>query len=421
MKRPASERAEPLAGETRGAAPNAEQPAEDLPLFERAGQPLWGRPAEVAEALVIDDGELDDVIGVLEELGARLARPRFEGPADLASWTPPERVLVVSARSALALQLPLRIDEPEFVAIAVTDSDARTVGASVQRLGYRYVVRRPVHPLALRALLREALWPQAGRRRVSREASGAEVSWRVGWWRRRAALIDVSARGCQLLALHSAPLRARVQIRMPAEGARRSGFGLRGRVVRRAQLAGGRMVLGIEFEPHSERIQRRLEALVALREQGPAQLGAPPFAALADAARPAADAAERRRKPRVELRREVLALACHSSDVLHTLVGRDLSMDGVRVEAHPSLVLGERMRLVLFDNPGGDPITLHGEVARDDGPRGWWLRFAALDNQARSRVAQAIQSLASIESLESPEPQATWMVLGALEIDRGGG
>jgi hypothetical protein len=107
-----------------------------------------------------------------------------------------------------------------------------------------------------------------------------------------------------------------------------------------------------------------------------------------------------------------LALDLQASEVKQVLVGCDLSPDGVRVEAHPGLALDEPLRIALFDAADCEPLTLYALVARDDGPRGWWLRFVGLDLEARARLKQAISGPPSLEFLDAPEPVATWAMLG---------
>jgi hypothetical protein len=399
---------------------------DEIPLFERAGEPLWSDTPAVPEALVIDDGELDDIVSILGELGTEPRRESPDGTFSLVTWVPPNRVLVVTARRALSLRLPLHSQPEDFVAIAVTDSNMRTVSASMHRLGYRYIIRRPVHPMALRALLHQAISQDAGRRRAHRKTFGCQVGLRIGWRRRSGSIIDISSRGCQLLARESADLGSQVKIRIPSEAAEGPAFTVAGRIARCAVVRGGGTVLGIEFEEFSAQIEERIHRVVAARECGPMRLKAVPAApeagmglgpsqGAARAAcedRPRAGSANRRRKPRVAIRQEVVALDLHVDELKHLLMGCDLSPDGIRVEFHPALTIDERLRIALFDDAGAEPLTLYALVARDDGPRGWWLRFVGLDPEARARLKRAIKATPSLESLEDPEPETAWVMLG---------
>jgi hypothetical protein len=399
---------------------------DEIPLFERAGEPLWSYTAPAPEALVIDDGELDDIVSILGELGTEPSRESPDSTFSVVTWVPPSRVLVVTARRALLLRLPLHSQPEDFVAIAVTDSNARTVSAAMHRLGYRYVIRRPVHPMALRALFRQAISQDAGRRRADRETFGCDVGWRIGWRRRSGAMIDVSSRGCQLLARECADVGSRVKIRIPSEAAEGPAFTVAGRVSRCTAARGGGTVLGVEFEKLSAQIEERIHRVVAARECGPVRLKAAPAAAEAGmgpgpsqgAVRagcedgPRAGNANRRRRPRIAIRQEVVALDLHAAEVKHLLMGCDLSPEGIRVEPHPELTIDGRLRIALFDSADAEPLTLYALVARDDGPRGWWLRFVGLDLEARARLKRAMKATPSLESLEDPEPGPTWAMLG---------
>ena len=79
--------------------------------------------------------------------------------------------------------------------------------------------------------------------------------------------------------------------------------------------------------------------------------------------------------------------------VAHVLVGRDLFVGGVRVEPHPSLSLGQTMRLALFDPACREPLTLGAQLIRDEGPHGVEFRFVGMDTNLESRVSRMMSAL----------------------------
>jgi hypothetical protein len=95
----------------------------------------------------------------------------------------------------------------------------------------------------------------------------------------------------------------------------------------------------------------------------------------------------------------VLALGRPSEGVREVLVGRDLSLGGIRVEAHPAVSLGDRVCLALYDTLTREPLTVTAEVVRDDGQRGLGLRFLDLDVAASERVQRIVGSLPVMEDL----------------------
>lgn len=389
----------------------------ELSVFERAGEPLWSETPSAPDALVIDDGEVDDVVAILQDLGADLQLKSPDQVGNLSAWVPPNRLLVLAAERALALRLPLSRMPEGAVSIAVTDSTSKTVGTAIQRLGYRYIVRRPVHPLALRMLLRQGLCPDAGNRSAPRAAFGGEVSWRVGWRRRRGAIIDVSSNGCLLFATKRAEVGCRLKIRFPAQIERGRAFTVEGRVMRCMPLAQEQVVLGVQFESNSAQVAKRIQDLLAALTSGPprqSQGSSGPIEIL-ERRREGEPQVQRERRQgrRAEVRKEIVALDPETHMVKYTLIGRDLSVEGIRVEAHPSLVLNERVYLALYDSSDSEPLTLYAVVARDDGTRGCWLRFPELGPAARERVVQAVTDLPSVERLDQPNP--IWLMHGQVD------
>ena len=389
----------------------------ELSVFERAGEPLWSETPSAPDALVIDDGEVDDVVAILQDLGAD---PQLKSPdevGNLSAWVPPNRLLVLAAERALALRLPLSRMREGAVSIAVTDSTSKTVGTAIQRLGYRYIVRRPVHPLALRMLLSQGLCPDAGNRSAPRAAYGGEVSWRVGWRRRRGAIIDVSSDGCLLFATKRAEVGCRLKIRFPAQIEMGRAFTVEGRVMRCMPVAQEQVVLGVQFESNSVQVAKRIQDLLAALTSGPlrqSQGSSEPIESL-ERRREGEPQVQRERRQgrRAAVRKEIVALDPETQAVKYTLIGRDLSVEGIRVEAHPSLVLDEPVYLALYDSSDSEPLTLYAVVARIDGSRGCWLRFPDLGPAARERVVQAIADLPSVERLAEPEP--VWLMQGQVD------
>ncbi|MEE8474423.1 MAG: PilZ domain-containing protein [Myxococcota bacterium] len=383
-------------------------------LFERAGEPLWSETPSAPDTLVIDDGEVDDVVAILEDL---VADPELQPPeeaANLSAWLPPRRLLVVAAERALALRLPLQRMPEGAVAIAVTNSSSKTVGNAMQRLGYRYIIRRPVHPLALRAMLRQLVRPDAGKRRAPRAAFGAAVSWRIGWRRKRGSIIDVSADGCMLFSTDWTEVGSRLKIRFPAQIERGRAFTVRGLVTRCMPVARGHIVLGVKFEAISARLAKRILDLLESLESGPLRLPQASTASIEILERRRTDEPRLPRERRTGLRAsvcaEIVALDPETETVQFTLIGRELSVKGIRVEAHPSLNLNQPLYMALYDSTESKPLTLHAVVARDDGPRGCWLSFRKLDPEARERVARAVDQPPSVERLDETEP--VWVMTG---------
>ena len=95
-----------------------------------------------------------------------------------------------------------------------------------------------------------------------------------------------------------------------------------------------------------------------------------------------------------------------TTSVTDVLVGEDLSAEGLRVEPHPSITLGDRLHLAFFDECGPDPLRVEAEAARDDGNLGWLLRFVDLDKEVTRRIHRLMRKLPATESFGSSADEA---------------
>ncbi len=387
------------------------------PLSERAGLPLWSEDPVAPEATVIDDGELDDVVRILAEFGVKADRPSPDGDSFDANWIRPERLLVVTARRALMLGLPLRSRQKGFVSVVVFDGDARSVCSRVRRLGYQYVISRSIHPLAMSMLFRQVIFPNREKRATPREIPGCSVRWSCGWARKQpGVMLDVSLAGCQLMVPAAMAQGSRIKIHVPREVADGRDFMLVGRVIRSSSHDDETM-LGITFDKLSAKVQQSLQRLLAL--PGPCRLTGDRLLSKGDVtASKRAEAAQdlpqmdRRRKHRAEISQEVVALENDSRQVKHVLVSTDLTLDGMHVEAHPSLDMGDRMDLALYSESERATLMLSAVVARDDGRSGWWLRFVGVTPEVRERLTRALHQSPSVLRLDGPDSEMERVALG---------
>ena len=411
------------AGDEAATKASSQEPAwEDCEsLSERAGVPLWSEDNLAPEATVIDDGELDDVIRVLAELGIKTERLSPLDDSFLATWVRPQHLLVVSAKRALTLALPLRSQRRSFVSIAVSDSDSKMVCSRVQRLGYQYVISRPVHPLSMAMLFRQAIFPDQDQRAVPREVLSCFVRWSCGWTLTRPGmLLDLSLAGCQLLVRGNVKKGVRIKLRLPASVTEGRELALTGEVLR-ASHGNGETTLGIVFDEIADSSRERLQTVlsrpgpyrlmdVPLHLRGPSN-GTNP----SDIGYDSLDT-DRRTHYRAEVRREVVALEHRSSQLKYVLVSSDLTVDGMHVEAHPSMLIGEQMDLALYEESDSDPLILSAVAARDDGRNGWWLRFVGVTPEIHDRLVQTLDRFPPVTRLGSNDSAPERFVLGEMLV-----
>jgi hypothetical protein len=388
---------------------------ETLPHEVPESASSWPPSLHRADALLIDEGELDDVHALLEALGADPLRQRTpELPGfSFSGWEQPPRLVVAGARSALRLSVGPNVEAQGIVTIAILDSASQTLSGMLRRQGFRYLVRRPVHREALKLLLLRALFRGRERREAPRVPLGCEIALRLGLARKPATLLELSRSGCRLLSAEWLDPGDRLGLRIPPAVTGNRPLGLAARVVRSERRRGAepeqRVALALRFDRLGGEQRARLEALLAAHALGPPPLArdesaeaardSAPEALAESAADPAAP--ERRRGPRTPHRMEVLALDPDLRRVRHALLGVDLSLSGIRVEPHPDLARGDCVKLALYDAACDRSLTVEAEVARDDGPRGLWLRFAALDSEAERSLERILARAPQIESSAS--------------------
>ena len=389
--------------------------------------------------LMIHDGELADVKTLAESIGVQV----IEGAATGA--VPEWDVLVTSARYAKSEHLASA--RPNAVRIAVLDRNSRTLRALLRRSGVDLVVRRPVHPAALRLLLVHALY-RGPERRTRRVAVGAPVRFRLGLLKRDGTLADLSMRGCLLLSRHSVRAGQGVVVWVPDPATDGSSFALRGSVVRTMTTDSGERGFGVNFGKIAKALVPQLKAAVTAHLDGPAAgskelvspaiaraQAAPPETPTPDAgttqpvsyraagsvrrevirvptdfdgslapdsacgavdAAESQDADERRRAARYALAgRRFVALGEQAARVL---IGRDLSVGGMRVDRAPNLEPGQILQLAIHVTAGETPLVVRAEIVRDDGERGFALRFCNLSTPAERYLAKMVGSLPVLEA-----------------------
>ncbi len=356
---------------------------------------------------MIDDGELDDLLGVLHGLGLEVARQRG-GAADSA--LPRCRDLLI-ATARRALQAAPAGRDPRAappVRIAVVESDSPTLRAQLRARGFDFLVRRPVHPTALRLLFLRALYRGPERRREERLPVGLSVRYQEGSRRRSAILADLSTGGCRLLSRHGAPPGAALRVELPTPDSDEPPLVLCGRTLReRPGLEGagaGEIAIGVGWDPLPPADRARLDALLAHRT--------PSLAAGGDTS--GDQASNRRRHPRHRFPRKVVALMEEASGVL---MGRDLSMGGIRVEPQAGLAPGDRLRLAIYTTAREEPFLVEATVMRDDGELGLALAFDALAPDVATRLEALVAALPDIESLGGSEAEALGTVVARIVPD----
>jgi hypothetical protein len=350
---------------------------------------------DATSVLLVDDGELDALRSALRDLQVQFShlRPavlpkRLAAPADL---------LVVTEACARAVQRALD-GGGRPVRVAVVASDDPHTADRLRDLGFDYLVRAESHATSLRLLTLGLLYRGRERRQDRRVVVGREAWLRSGLRKRTVLLADLSLRGARVLADRELEPGTRVTLILPEDVTGGASLSLAGQVARasgEATGAGSRIALVIELD---ELAGQPLETLAAvLRRHPEVPCGED------DAPQAARPHVERRRNHRGIYDQETLAFVGSARRVLF---GRDLSAAGMRVDPHEDLAPGLHLDLAICCAAGEPPLLVHAVVVRDDGPRGFALRFERLAAAEQGRLDRLVATLPSVEQLGAAEPAA---------------
>ena len=454
--------------------------------------------SQSVSVLLLDDGELDDFQVLLESM--RIPFGRVRGASIVPGMQGPSHLLISTPRRIDAVNFVRddRMEGNEPVRIMVTSEDSNALRAQLRNVGFDYLVRRPVHPEAVRLLILHAMYTGEEQRQEPRVAVGFDVTFKSGLIPRQGTLADLSMRGCRLLANRSLELGKRIRIQIPEALGASEVLSLRGRVIRvvfdKDLGDSGLYSLAVLFEKTSPDERRELEWIIEERSKGPprtdegkergdsvdavrgdrgireiparnirkdprfeaeelqlpavdVQLDPPEedekplesvsvsqTAAATKAVpvtnvaaedddtlstatlptkfvEPVGDGSNRRHSERATFAAKVPAFG---SSALRVLVGRDLSIGGMRVEANPNISIGDRLHLAIYGSPDDEPLLIWATAERDDGERGLELAFDELHEVIQKRLERIVVSLPSVESLREGELEAMGTVMSEM-------
>ena len=84
----------------------------------------------------------------------------------------------------------------------------------------------------------------------------------------------------------------------------------------------------------------------------------------------------------------------------YILMGRDVSVEGMRVEPHDALRKGQRLKLAIYLGDDVAPLLIEATVERDDGPEGHFLAFRWLPSAVEDDFERLLETLAPVELLD---------------------
>jgi hypothetical protein len=370
----------------------------------------------IPPVLIDDDGELDEVRRLLDELEIEYAVASSSG-SDRAS------LLISNARHALARATGVAADRSLSGGfhLVVAEKISRRAQRELERVRPDFLVQRPVDPAPLRLVVLHALYSGPERRRSPRVAMSAVVRCRAGVVSRAATLVELSQSGCRLTSGQTLRCGQLLTVIVPRELTVSRRLSIEGCVVAVApagELDPRRQAYSIQFQRVDAETRRALREVMVMHGLGSAILqphprpgsvegdhGASACAEASEDAPAAASASEmdaalttpseRRVGPRGKFKRRVLAAARGGANIL---IGRDLSVGGMRVDPHPALNVGDDFKLVIHGHVRKHPLVVKAFVARDEGGDGCVLQFHAMTSQASAQLERIIDSLPCLRS-----------------------
>jgi len=401
--------------------------------------------------LLLDDGELNDVAELFDELELPYERHRGGDVPD--SMPPPLDLLVTTPRRAGVVRRgsPAGARNGRPVRIVAVSEDSTAMRRMMRRLGFSLLVRVPTHQSIWRLLVRRALYQGDERRRDTRVAVGSKVSVSGAARSSEVLLMDISNRGCRLMSSHPFEAGDHMSVALPKRTTGGESLVLTGTIARTASDRGEdgeqHYTAAMTFDAGLSDGQRaQLGAVINKWSMGPQSIMPPeqggasvppvesraiPGLTLDDETDPAirvgqnvsliadGDAVE------VDDERRSHARGAFSSPVIadgvagrRVLMGRDLSAGGMRIERMSDLSLGDQFKLALYGPTSPEPFEIQASVVRDDGENGLALAFEPLPDDTAAQLEKLVACLPEVESLDEGEARSLGAVISEILDDR---
>lgn len=355
--------------------------------------------------LVLDDGELEDVRRTLDQLEVAYTYLRG-GAAEGIAVDLPTQLLITTPRRAMRLAPGAGKQGDSPVCIVVAEQDSVSLRNQLRALGVDYLVRRPVHPGALRLLLLRALYRGPERRVSIRYPIGGPVYTRTGLRKKGATLLEISLRGARVCSDDSQDPDTRISLILPKDFTGGRPLTLSGWVVRSQKAEPDGFEVAIAFEALSSTVERSLRSLMKRKIQSLGDV---------DAASAPARVEERRTGKRAAFPGAVNAIR---DEAARALVGRDLSTGGLLVEQNLDLRIGDETSLEIYEREEGAPLRVRARVVRDD-EAGMALQFIDVSDDVGERLEALVAGLPSVERLADSEAEAMGTVVAGIVADEG--
>ena len=403
------------------------------------------------EVLLLDDGELQPVAQLLDEMDIPFTR---QVGADAGDETAPPLDLVIATperAASVRRGSPADAARDRPIRIIAASEDSGAMRRRMKRLGFQLLVRLPAHQDMWQMLIERALPASDSDPMDTPTPQSSAVSVTTGRSAQQATLRDLANRGCRLHSRQEFCAGARCDFEL-GTGSGSPRPTLSGRLVRvHGELdSEGRPIHSAAMlfdEDLSSTIRRQISEMTNTLSSGGlcfAQPMATPIPAcvcktnpdltLDDETDPLIRAeipislrfkpetrvakaqsgrmeSERRVHQRGAFPKRILAKTSSSEWVL---MGRNISAGGMLIEHSPGLSEGGSFRLAIYGPAKMDPIIVSARVARDDGPAGMALSFEDVSNATSEKLEKLVAHLPQVQSLEDSETNELGAVISRI-------
>jgi hypothetical protein len=395
------------------------------------------------EILLLDDGELSCVAGVLDEM--ELPYRRVRGAEIEETLPPPRDLLITTSRHVHAVRRgsPANGRSGRPIRIIAVHEDSTAMRRMLREMNFHLLVRLPSQSSIWRLLIHRAIYQGSERRIDTRVAVGSAVAVGADQPSDQVVLMDISNRGCRLLSRSALEMGATLKLALPERTTGGLPLELSGQLTRCHEELGedGRpchTAAMVFNERMSESDRTQLGTIINRWSMGPGSIIQPqeatpslppqlstaiPGLMLDEETDPAirvgetvaihvAAGADKREETgsAADLDRRSHSRGVYSGPVLamegpsrRVLMGRDLSAGGMRVESMTDLAVGDRFRIAIYGPSQEEPFLLDAVVIRDEGEAGLGLAFENVPEDVAEALEKLVACLPDVESLEDDE------------------
>ena len=378
--------------------------------------------SKAPSVLLLDDGELDRTRRLLERIGTDFVH--LSGDEIGAVVDEPADLLITTGKRALEMPSfdpsTRPSDDTSDTAsrptwICIHGDDVSELRERLRSIGVHFLVHSALDQTTLQLLLEKMLCRQAERRRAAGLPMGTEIAYRIGNELYKGRLAELSRKSCRILTVDEIFKGTRLWVYLPRELTSDQKIGFPGRVEsvgpHESRPGVHWRASVILFEDLDEDAAAHLEEILSGTNPGTRVTpldGPPPLDEVELTHR------DRRQHTRHLYQRRMALLGGAGVKVPQVMFGRDLSVNGLRIERHQGLRVGMRIAVALYGDARTEPIVVQADVVSDNDNRGLGLKFHRVTQEQRRRLDGFVADLPPLEEICSSSGESGPIVMSKL-------